>query len=70
MTINTAIRAIAGTFVIISVILAMYVDQAFLYFTLFVGVNLLQSSITKWCMMEKILAKFGLKNSEGDSCSV
>ena len=70
MTINTAIRAIAGTFVIISVLLGMFVNDGWFYFTLFVGANLVQSTITKWCMMEKILAKLGLKESNGDSCSV
>lgn len=55
--INRLIRAIAGTFIIISVLLAMYVDQNWLWFTIFVGVNLLQSSITKWCLMEDILRK-------------
>ncbi|NMH25190.1 YgaP family membrane protein [Flavobacterium solisilvae] len=55
--INRLIRAIAGTFIIISVLLAMYVNQNWLWFTLFVGVNLLQSSITKWCLMEDILRK-------------
>ncbi len=55
--INRLIRAIAGTFIIISVLLAMYVDQNWLWFTLFVGANLLQSSITKWCFMEDILCK-------------
>jgi len=60
--INRYIRAIAGTFVIISVLLAMYVDQRWLWFTLFVGANLLQSAITKWCLMEDILKKvFKLK---------
>mgnify|MGYP006184036989 FL=1 len=55
--INKLIRAIAGTFIIISVLLAMYVNQNWLWFTLFVGANLLQSSITKWCLMEDILRK-------------
>ena len=55
--INILIRAIAGTFIIISVLLAMYVNENWLWFTLFVGANLLQSSITKWCLMEDILRK-------------
>ncbi len=60
--INRYIRAIAGTFVILSVLLAMYVDQRWLWFTVFVGANLLQSAITKWCLMEDILKKvFKLK---------
>lgn len=55
--INRLIRAIAGTFIIISVLLAMYVNQNWLWFTIFVGANLLQSSFTKWCLMEDILRK-------------
>lgn len=60
--INRLIRAIAGTFVIISVLLGMYVNENWLWFTVFVGANLLQSSLTKWCLMEDILRKFGIKD--------
>lgn len=60
--INRYIRAIAGTFVIISVLLGMYVNENWFWFTLFVGANLLQSSITKWCLMEDILKKIGIKD--------
>ncbi|MDH7912752.1 DUF2892 domain-containing protein [Winogradskyella sp. SYSU M77433] len=66
--INRYIRAIAGTFVIISVLLGMYVNENWLWFTIFVGVNLLQSSITKWCLMEDILRKVGIKDSK-ESCN-
>lgn len=55
------IRAIAGSFILISLILAVYVDRNWLWFTAFVGFNLLQSSITKWCLMEDILRKLGVK---------
>lgn len=67
--INRYIRAIAGTFVIISVLLAIYVNMNWLWFTVFVGANLLQSAFTQWCLMEKILFKLGVKK-EGDSCTV
>lgn len=67
MTTGNIIRVVAGAFVIISVLLAQFVDTNWLYFTLFVGVNLLQSGFTKWCPLEKILFKLGL--SDG-SCSV
>ncbi len=60
--INRLIRAIAGTFVILSVLLGMYVNENWFWFTIFVGANLLQSSITKWCLMENILRKFGIKD--------
>ena len=55
--INRIIRAIAGFFILLSVVLAVYVNQNWLWFTGFVGVNFLQSSITKWCLMEDILRK-------------
>ena len=59
--INRFIRAIAGTFILISLLLAHYVHPNFLWFTAFVGANLLQSSFTQWCLMETILKKLGVK---------
>ena len=59
---NRIIRAVAGTFILISLLLAIYVNQNWLLFTAFVGANLLQSSITKWCLMEDILTKLGVKD--------
>lgn len=66
--INRVIRAIAGTFVLISVLLAVYVNQNWLWFTGFVGLNLLQSSITRWCLMEKILYRLGLRDT-AETCT-
>lgn len=54
------IRAIAGSFILISIMLSIYVNQNWLWFTAFVGANLLQSSITKWCLMDDILKKLGI----------
>lgn len=59
---NRIIRAIAGTFILISLLLAHYVHENWVWFTVFVGANLLQSSITKWCLMEDILTKLGVKD--------
>ncbi len=59
---NRITRGIAGSFILISLLLSIYVDQNWLWFTTFVGVNLLQSSITKWCLMDDILTKFGVKD--------
>lgn len=59
---NRFIRAIAGTFILISVLLAVYVNENWLWFTGFVGANLLQSSFTKWCLMDIILGKLGIKD--------
>lgn len=54
---NRIVRGIAGTFILISILLAIYVNINWLWFTAFVGANLLQSSITKWCLMDDILSK-------------
>ncbi len=59
---NRIVRGVAGTFILISLLLAIYVNINWLWFTAFVGANLLQSSLTKWCLLEDILKKFGVKN--------
>ena len=59
---NRIVRAVAGSFILLSLILAVYVNLNWLWFTAFVGVNLLQSAITRWCLMEDILKKFGVKD--------
>ena len=60
MTVESALRLIAGAFVVLSVLLGIYVNVNFLWFTLFVGVNLFQSAFTDWCPMMVILRKFDL----------
>jgi hypothetical protein len=60
MSVERALRLIAGGFVAASVLMGMYVDPLFYWFTLFVGVNLLQSAFTQWCPMMAILRKAGL----------
>ncbi|UCD60869.1 MAG: DUF2892 domain-containing protein [Flavobacteriaceae bacterium] len=59
---NRIVRAVAGIFILVSLVLAIYVNINWLWFTAFVGVNLLQSSLTKWCLMEDILTKIGVKD--------
>ncbi len=65
---NRYMKIIPGLFVAISALLGMYVNINWLWFTVFVGVNLFQSGITNWCLLDKILFKLGLRN-EGESCS-
>ena len=65
MTIERALRLIAGAFVALSVLLGIYVDTRFLWFTLFVGLNLFQSAFTDWCPMMAILRKAGLRDVRG-----
>lgn len=59
---NRIVRGVAGTFILISLLLAVYVNINWLWFTAFVGANLLQSSLSKWCLMEDILKKIGFKS--------
>jgi hypothetical protein len=60
MHMHYLIRRIAGTFVLASLALGYWVSPWWFLFTAFVGFNLLQSSFTKWCLMEDILAKLGV----------
>lgn len=59
-------RVVAGTFILLSLALGvpqspLFVSSYWLWFTTFVGANLLQSGITKWCLMEMIFRKFGAR---------
>ncbi|NAY90768.1 DUF2892 domain-containing protein [Muricauda sp. JGD-17] len=58
---NRIVRAAAGSFILISLMLAIYININWLWFTAFVGANLFQSAFTKWCLMEDILTKFGIR---------
>jgi hypothetical protein len=61
MTVERSLRLIAGLFVLLSTVLGIWVHPAFLWFTLFVGANLLQSAFTNWCPMMAILRKAGVR---------
>jgi len=65
---NKYFRVIVGVMVLLSVVLTLFVNQNWMWFTVFIGVNLIQSAFTKWCLLETILQKLGIKK-EGDSCS-
>jgi hypothetical protein len=57
-------------FVALSVLLGIYVNANFLWFTLFVGVNLFQSAFTNWCPMVAVLRKGGLPDAAGQRTPV
>ena len=61
MKIDTALRGIAGAFVLLSVALGYFVNPWWFAFTAFVGLNLLQSAFTGWCPMMWLLGKAGLE---------
>ena len=62
MNVERFLSAIAGFFVLVSVLLAYYQSPYWLFFTGFVGLNLFQSAFTNWCPMMTILKKMGVKN--------
>lgn len=66
MTSWQIVRIVAGFFILLSLALGIpespiFMSQWWLAFTAFVGVNLLQSGVTKWCLMENIMRKLGVK---------
>ena len=67
MTINAALRLMAGSVVLISLTLGYTLDPSWYYLTGFVGLNLLQSGFTRWCPAVTIFRALGLK---AESCSV
>jgi len=60
MTVERALRLIAGLFVLLSVALGYWVSPWFFLFTAFVGLNLFQSAFTNWCPMMTILRRAGV----------
>jgi Inner membrane protein YgaP-like, transmembrane domain len=69
MATELLIRIIAGSFILLSLLMAYVYNQValfsgptWLWFTAFVGANLLQSGFTRWCLMEQILKRFGFKS--------
>ena len=61
MTVERALRLIAGAFVAASVLLGMFVHPYFYWLAAFVGLNLFQSAFSNWCPMMVILRKAGLE---------
>lgn len=71
MTVERAVRLLAGTMILISLALTQWVSHHWLLLTLFVGLNLFQSALTNWCPAEYILRAVGLKQAgDGTACSL
>lgn len=68
MSLEHTVRLIAGLFILSSLALGWLVSPYWFLFTAFVGLNLAQSSITKWCLMEDILRKFVFSRKSSASC--
>lgn len=69
MKLENCIRFFAGTFVLASLLLARFASPYWLWFTAFVGFNLLQSSLTGFCPLEMLLKKLGVGKPRSDCCS-
>ena len=69
MTLERTIRLFAGTFILGSLLLAHFHNSNWLWFTAFVGFNLLQSSLTRFCPLEIILRKLGVGKAQTGCCS-
>lgn len=70
MNAERIVRIVAGTFVMLSLALGvqaspLFVSSYFLFFTAFVGLNLFQSGLTRFCPLDSILSKAGVKSGGG-----
>jgi len=61
MSVEHGVEAIVGIMVLLSVALTYFVHPAFVWFTVFVGANVLQQAVTKFCPLAMLLHQFGMK---------
>ena len=61
MTLDRSVLAFAGAMTLLSVVLTLFVSPHFVWFTAFIGANLLQSSLTGFCPAASVFRKFGIK---------
>jgi hypothetical protein len=66
--IERIIRIVAGAFIMISLLLAYFHSQNWLWFTGFVGLNLFQSGFTQFCPLFSLLSKMGVPRFPHSSC--
>ncbi|QAR32002.1 DUF2892 domain-containing protein [Geovibrio thiophilus] len=60
MSVKDILRLVPGIMILVSLALGVWVSQWWLLLAAFVGLNLLQSAFTKWCLLEDILIKMGI----------
>lgn len=70
MTLNAALRLMAGVVVLLSLALSHFFTPTWLWLTVFVGFNLLQSAFTRWCPAITVFRKLGLKEETCDSAGM
>ncbi len=69
MSIDRIVHSAAGTIILASLALTKWVHPNFVWLTVFVGANLLQSGITNWCLLSRILRKLGVQDT-GATCGL
>ena len=69
MNIDRIVHSFAGAMVLASLALTRWVHPNFLWLTIFVGANLLQSGLTNWCLLSRILKRLGVPDN-GASCGI
>lgn len=62
MNINQGLRLVAGIMILVSLALTYFVHANWVYFTIFIAANLIQSSFTNWCPMITIMRKIGMQD--------
>jgi len=70
MTVERALLVFAGTIVLLSVLLTHYVHPNFVWLTVFVGANMVQSAFTGFCPAVMVMKKLGMKTEAQQACSV
>jgi len=63
MTVERGLRLMAGVMVLLSITLTYYLSHYWMWLTVFIGLNLLQSAFTNWCPAMSILRAMGLKDA-------
>jgi K+ transporter len=63
------IHGFAGTMILTSLLLGIFVHQNWFWLTVFVGANLFQNAFTNWCLLSTILEKLGLKDEKDTCCN-
>jgi hypothetical protein len=61
MSLDRAVLAFAGVMILLSVLLTVFVSPLFVWFTVFIGLNMLQSAFTGWCPAALVFKKLGVK---------
>ena len=61
MTLDRSVMLFAGVMVLLSVVLTVYVSPLFVWFTVFIGLNLIQASFTGFCPAARLFKAFGIK---------